>query len=286
MFRKIRMAASYLVLAVAVLASLFFASAQDDASVRPGYVDLPYVENGDYKQKVDVYLPANELDEPLPTILLLHGNGYTKWDMEPLADHFVKQGYAAVAVEFRNKFDEFPSDVFCALAWAHTYAEDYHFDSDRFVILGHSLGGFGAALVGVTDDASEFLTECPHDLPEDNWLRGVVLYAAGGIDSADEDMEEDFRAWVVEHLDAQMDANDPAFLLIHGTNDIRVNQRSSQSFARRLKESGVKVELIILDEVGHFFINPESEVGTLALTAVDPFLEALFEDEEAGPTTE
>ncbi len=240
--------------------------AQDGEELEPTFPDVRYVEDGDFKQKVDVYLPldAPADDELLPTIFLLHGSGYTKWDMEPLAAYFVEEGYAAVAIEYRNPFPEQGQDVFCALAWGHSKAETYGFDPERFIVLGHSLGGFGAALLGVTDDPVEYLEDCEHSLPEENWLAGVILYAAGGLDQ--------------EVITDQIDGGEPPFLLIHGENDRLVSPEQSEMFAEALMAVDVDVTLVLLPEVGHFFTNPASEPGQMAIEAVQLFLDTLWEN--------
>ncbi len=261
-----------IVILLALLMLTPISNAQD--KLLPTYPDIRYVDDGDYKQKVDIYLPT-DAEGPFSTVLLLHGNGYTKWDMEPLAAHFVNQGHAAVAVEFRNTLPEFPQDIFCALTWTHASAEIYEFDISRLVVLGHSLGGFGAALLGVTDEIAPFMENCPHPMPDENRLQGVILYAGAWLDpSAAETGEQ--AAMIEANLTSQIDGSEPPFLLLHGLNDTRVGVTSVQNFAADLETVGVEVTLVLMPEVGHFFINPQSAPGAAAIEYVDVFMEALF----------
>jgi acetyl esterase/lipase len=269
----------YLMLVGILIAIPFWTvSGQGDDEFEPTFPDVRYVEEGDYKHKVDVYLPE-DAETPYPTILLFHGNGYTKWDMEPLAQHFVEQGFAAVAVEYRNPMPDFIEDSFCALAWTHTNAETYDFDTDHVFVLGHSMGGFAATVLSIHDEPETFLENCAHTLPEEHRLAGVILYAAGGIDtSAIEDADE--RAERSALITDQVDGSEPPFLLVHGLNDRLVSSESSEHFASLLEEAEVPTTLVLLDETGHFFIDPTSEPGALAIAAVDEFLTAIFEVEE------
>ena len=261
-----------------VMTPLWKVQGQGDDEFEPTFPDVRYVEEGDYKHKVDIYLPEGA-ETPYPTILLFHGNGYTKWDMEPLAQYFVGQGFAAVAVEYRNPMPDFIEDSFCALAWTHTNAETYDFDTDRVFVLGHSMGGFAATVLGVNDEPEPFLKNCEHSLPDENRLAGVILYAAGGIDtSAIEDADE--RAERSALITDQIDGSEPPFLLIHGTIDRLVPPESSEHFAALLEDAGVPTTLVLLDEVGHFFTDPTSEPGALAIEAVDEFLTGIFAAEE------
>lgn len=257
-----RAALLFIVIAFAVL--IVPAYAQSDSRFPPTIPDVRYVEDGDFKQKVDIFLPE-EGEAPFPTLLLLHGNGYTKWDMQPLAEYFVMQGYAAISIEYRNPAAQFSQDVFCALAWTHANAATYGFDATRLVVLGHSMGGYGAALLGVADDVDEYMENCAHELPAEDRLLGVILYAGGGL----------------EMLLDQIDGSEPPFLLVHGEDDSRVRPSRSEDFAAVLQENGVETTLVLLPEVGHFFTDPESEPGGQAIEAVQLFLDELF-DLETG----
>lgn len=243
------------VVSLLLLSIVAVSNAQDRHE--PSFPDVAYGEA--YSQKVDVYLPE-EAEGLLPTILLLHGNGYTKWDMEPLAMYFVDLGYAAVTVEFRNRY--FVEDIFCALAWAHNDAEIYEFDVSRLVVLGHSMGGLGAILLGVTDDVEPWMQECSYTIPKTDRLQGVVLYAA---------------AFDEEAIVSQLDGTEPPFLVLHGLNDTRVRASHAEDFATVLEGAHVDVTLVLMPEVGHFFTNPQSEPGAIAIEHVEVFLEVLFD---------
>lgn len=258
---------------------------QSNPDIDPTYPDVFYVEDGDFKQRLDIYLPE-DAEPPYPTILLFHGNGYNKWDMKPLVVHFIDIGFATLAVEYRNPYPDYPEDVFCSLAWTHTVAEEYGFDTEQIVALGHSMGGFGATLLGVTDDTEDFMENCSHDLPDENRIQGIILYAAGGIDSSYPRIDDDPRQRTESLIDSQIDGSEPPFLILHGTIDTLVRAESSEHFAERLDSADVEYTLILLDEVGHFFINPESEGGAEAIIHVDEFLTDLFAAEESAQESE
>lgn len=253
--------------------------AQNTRRFPPTFADVAYVPDGDYKQKVDVFIPE-DADAPLPTILLLHGNGYTKWDMQPLAEYFVGQGYAAVAVEYRNPFPQLAEDAFCALAWTHAEAETYGFDAERVVILGHSMGGFAATIVSLADEPSVYLEDCPHELPSEDYLAGTILYAAGNIDARDERLRDEERISLETIITMQIDGSEAPFLLVHGEDDSRVRSTSSEHFAEDLEAQGVEVTLVLLPKAGHFFNDPLTEAGGQAIEAVQVFLDTLFAADE------
>jgi acetyl esterase/lipase len=67
-------------------------------------------------------------------------------------------------------------DAFCALAWVHTNADTYGFDTGRIVALGLVSGGNLAAMLGVVDDPPPYIEGCLHELPEENWIQGVATF--------------------------------------------------------------------------------------------------------------
>lgn len=247
-------------LIVCLLHPMVKTSGQD--KLKPTYPDIRYVEDGDYSQKVDIYLPETDDEAVLPAILLLHGSGYTKWDMEPLAAYFVEQGYAAIAVEYRSRREVFINDLFCALAWTHAEADTYGLDTTRLIVLGHSMGGYGAAALGIVDNTAPYMENCPHTLPETDRLQAVILYGAGADES----------------IISQIDGSEPPFLLVHGDKDTRVRPVLAESLAAALTNAEDDVTLVILPDVGHFFTNPTSEPGLLAIEAVATFLDHLEEE--------
>src|SRR5437016_611178 len=64
--------------------------------------DIAYVPDGDVSQKLDLYLPAQPADKPLPLIIWVHGGGWqggSKTNCPAAA--YVARGYVAASVEYR-----------------------------------------------------------------------------------------------------------------------------------------------------------------------------------------
>lgn len=160
-------------------------SIPEETSFLPDYQDIPYVPDGGTAQSLDIYLPPGS-DGPHPTVFMIHGYELDKRDdtMSTVARFATGQGYAAVSIEWR--FGEGSGqplsfqDAFCALAWVHTNAETYGFDTGRIVVFGHSTGALFAELIGLVDDENIFLENCPYQLPPYDRVQGVVTFASGG----------------------------------------------------------------------------------------------------------
>jgi len=235
---------------------------------------------------LDVYQPQIEGGR-LPTLVLIHGRESSKDQLAYFADYLARRGYAVVV--FNKGLGQYPSrerDSFCALAWIHASADTYGFDPERIVLVGFSLGGLLSAFLGTVDDTGKFLEGCPHALPEEDYLSGVVavagyfdytiLIGGGGeliptyFGPPEEKMEEILEASPVTWVDG----SEPPFLLVHGENDSVVDPEQSIEFAAQLSEARVDVELVMLPNLSHESITRSPKV----LSEVLDFLADLFSE--------
>jgi acetyl esterase/lipase len=232
--------------------------------------DVPYVADGDFKQKLDIYLPQSG-DRPFPTLFAIHGGYGDKGDLARLSGYLAERGYAVVSINYRGMpYDTYPAeiqDAFCALAWTHANADMHGFDAGRIVTVGHSAGGTSAAMLGVVDDPAPYLEGCPHALPEANWVRGVATFT-GIFDYVQAaKFSSRLREYIVEYLGGGpdeipetwakaspatwVDGSEPPFLLVHGAADTSIDPDESTRFATTLEDAGVNVELRIIGGASH-----------------------------------
>jgi acetyl esterase/lipase/putative intracellular protease/amidase len=252
--------------------------------------DVPYVADGDPKQRLDVYLPTSQ-NGPYPTLLVIHGGGGDKRDLAKLALRFVKLDYAVISINHRimpqNKYPAQVQDAFCALAWTHANADDYDFDPGRIVALGHSSGGTLAAMLGTVDDPNLYLEDCPYPLPEAHWVQGVVPFtgifdytsaaaSSSGLRSyinsylgAEEDADPDI--WAEASPMTWIDGSEAPFLLIHGAADENIDPDQSVDFADVLEQAGVDMELLLIPGADHGVIIRSEQ----SFEAVEDFLVTL-----------
>jgi acetyl esterase/lipase len=126
--------------------------------------DLPYLENGHARQKLDLYLPASPRG-PLPLIVWVHGGGWRSGSKDqclPLRQGFLERGYAIASVGYRLSGDAiFPAqieDCKGAIRWLRAHAHEHGLDPHRFGLWGSSAGGHLVALAGTSDGVKEFET--------------------------------------------------------------------------------------------------------------------------------
>ncbi len=251
------------------------------------FKDQAYLSDGLEEHLLDIYLPAGK-DGPFPTLLMIHGGNGKKEDLAYWGQTFVKKGFAAVSIDHRQWPDHsYPAhleDAFCALSWLHANAENYQFDTGNIFVMGHSAGGTLAAMLGVVKDPTPFTGNCPHNLPEKDWVQGVIPFT-GLFDygaAADESpalanyitellggsREEVPDIWLEASAASWINGSEPPFLLIHGEQDQSIPPAQSQAFAEILVNAGVDVKLLIIPGASHNQIKGSSQ----SIQSVEEFL--------------
>lgn len=263
---------------------------------------LPYNEDH-FRQKLDIYLPSIG-EKPYPTILAIHGGGFTSRSKElyqEIGPHYAQEGYALVAINYRlTPGDSYPAqveDAFCALAWLHANHEEYGFDPNRVVVMGGSAGGYLAAMLSTVDNPNIYLEDCPYDYPSGRALHaGVIYYGFYDFTNIEDfpDSEVDgpltmfwganYEEIPPERLEEMspikhIDGSEPPFILLHGTADDTIPSVMSERFAESLTQAGVDVELILLPDVGHAFeVKPlTGQEMALSLSKIEAFLNRVLE---------
>ena len=131
--------------------------------------NLVYRTVGGVDAKLDVYMPRAATG-PIPTLVYFFGGGWVTGSKERAVMRltpWLAKGWAVVNVDYRlAKTALAPAaveDARCALWWVFRNAKDYHFDSTRVVVAGHSAGGQLALMAGLAPTSAGFERGCaPH----------------------------------------------------------------------------------------------------------------------------
>lgn len=222
-------------------------------------------------QDVDVLLDLFEPDEDLtggtlPAVVLIHGGGFTAGSrnhpkMQLFGEEFAKQGYIAVAIDYRlrpqdpvlsgqfqNAFDAMMlpagwedgvraqmaalEETLRAIEWINEYAAANDFEIEGFALLGPSAGALTAInFAYALDDLGVTVPEI-----------GAVVGLWGGIGLA---------------TTAAITVDEAPIILIHGTDDTVVPFDASQQIADRAVAIGLPNELIANAGAGHSFSDNE-----------------------------
>lgn len=248
--------------------------------------DVQYGEAGGEKLLLDVYEPATNSGQPRPAIVLIHGGGWTSFDkgtMRGMGGVLARAGYVAFSVDYRlfhdseNRWPAQLDDVQRAVRWVRANAESYQVDGKEIGAFGHSAGGQLAALLGMEDtrDNSD-----PALARYSSRVQAVVDVSGPTDFTTDRDPDgdafltaflgagysKDPQAWRDASPAFHVAKHDAPFLIVHGTRDQNVPIAQSEELADRLKQAGVPVTLVKVDDV-HTFQTREARVhlalGTL-----------------------
>ena len=141
-------------------------------NVANGYRLVPnitYLRAGGVDLKLDVYQPRGAT-APTPTLIYMHGGGWTNGSKESSALTFLpylEMGWAVVNVEYRLADNAHApaavEDCRCALRWIYQNAAEYNFDLSAIVATGNSAGGHLALTTGLLPASAGLDRQCPGD---------------------------------------------------------------------------------------------------------------------------
>lgn len=240
--------------------------------------DITYATVGDRKLRLDLYLPAGA-DKPLPLVIWIHGGGWRGGSKEnpgrtlPL----LERGYAVASVEYRLSGEAiFPAaieDCKAAVSFLRLNSAKHNLDPDRFGVWGSSAGGHLVALLGTTNDVTDFDTHevckkapatvqavCDWFGPTD-FLR--MNDVPGRIDhDAPESPESRFIGGPIQQNEEKVakanpityvSKSDPPILIMHGEVDQAVPYNQSELLHAALQKAGVESTLYKVEKGDHGF---------------------------------
>ncbi|KUJ63575.1 esterase [Flavobacteriaceae bacterium CRH] len=98
-----------------------------------------------------------------PAVIMIHGGGWrsgNKNQMHTMAKEIASKGYSCFAIEYRlsleAKYPEGVLDVKNAIKFIKDNARKFNVDPNKIAVLGCSSGGQMAALIGTTNENSDF----------------------------------------------------------------------------------------------------------------------------------
>jgi len=222
--------------------------------------DLPYVEGGGPRQRLDVYAPRAGA-RAAPVLLQIHGGGWTignkRQQALPLMMHLARRGWICVAANYRLSpratFPDHLIDVKHALRWIRENIAEYGGDPDFVAITGGSAGGHLSALAALTGNLPEFQ---PGFEDADTSVQAAVpFYGAYDFTNSQDHamgaglvsfverlvlkkkLEDDRRAFERASPLHHISPDAPPFFVVHGTHDSLLAVDDARVFAARLRET-------------------------------------------------
>ena len=257
--------------------------------------NVTYLVADDFEAQLDVIAPT-EKDDPLPTLLYIHGGGWMGGNKEQVLLHFLpylEMGMAVVNVEYRlggvALAPAAVEDCRCALRWLIANAEEYGLDPARIVVSGHSAGGHLTLTTGMLSAAAGLDRRCPSESPEEgagradaylpempvaamiNWF-GITdvadlvegpnakTYAVAWMGGMSDWREVARRVSPLEYVRAGL----PPILTIHGDADDIVPYDHAVRLHEALEEAGVPHHLHTIEGGSHGGFSVDQNLGAFA----------------------
>jgi acetyl esterase/lipase len=237
-------------------------------SIRAGY-DFPYATTFNRSQRLDIYLPTTPKNgDPLPIVVAVVNRGFQGPDRHAAFKLFaplVESGdYAGVAIGSRwDKETIWPAQIHdckAAIRWLRANAGAFNLDPERIGVTGTYSGGHLAAMLGTSGNVESLegdLGEFPHVSSRvacvvDLFGQTDLLAMGGGHDSPKSPEARLVGGPIQENKEAArsaspityVSADDPPFMLIHGTKDQAVPFNQSERLHAVLLKVGVESVLI------------------------------------------
>lgn len=241
--------------------------------------NIAYVENGSRNQVLDLYLPEQPSEKPLPLVIWIHGGAWMGGSQaNPPVVYLAGKGFAVASIQHRFSSEAiWPAQAYdckAAIRFLRDNAAKYKFDPDRFGVGGDSSGGHLAAFVGTSGDVKELEGDLGHAGvssrvqavvdwfgPTDLTVMGQQAGPTSVIqhDSANSPESRLLGGPIQEKHDLARTANpltyidktDPPFLIMHGDNDQLVPLGQSIMLAKALIDAGVEVTIKTIPGAGH-----------------------------------
>ena len=224
---------------------------------------------------MDLIVPKNRIGHvPCPCIVWFCGGAFRVMDRAvwmPELMRFAKAGFVVASVEYRTGNEAiFPAplaDAKAAVRFLRAHAREYCIDPDRIVSAGESAGGAIACLLGVTGEDPALNQG---DWPDQSSRVAAVVdyYGLADMTISLEGFEGNdiVPPWMLEealgvrYTRAQAEAasailrvtpSAPPHLILQGLADTVVSPLQSRNYFEKLRENGVKAELLELEGAQH-----------------------------------
>ncbi len=228
--------------ALLLLSSLLLAAASRTSAEEIRIIrDVPYLA-AERSERLDLYLPPPNA-EPAPAAVWIHGRRGDKGEARgtEICRVLALAGFVCVSIN-HGPDPELKSNLLdCknAVRFLRHHAPEYHLDPNRIAVMGGSMGGFYALLVGFTAGRVELEPEVPYP-EESSRVRAVVdFYGPMGPPFLN---VTDFVA-----------PDGPPVLVLHGADDERVPIAQSEQLVSVLAAQGVEHEFVRVPAAGHAF---------------------------------
>lgn len=242
------------------------------------YRDVEFANAGGVSLRLDLFVPDGS--GPFPVVIGLHGGSWTSGTRDQnLSLLQVNRGYAVANIDYRLAPEwTYPAqiyDVKAAVRWLRANAATYRLNPNAIGVIGLSAGGHLAALLGTTAGVEELEGEALGNPGVSSRVQAVVDYfgptdllqlhdQALACEPGDPDDPTEPPSLLIgcpiqscpdktqkANPIRYVSADDPPFLILHGTSDCLVPWQQSQIFYDALKKQNLNAQLVLAPFAAH-----------------------------------
>jgi acetyl esterase/lipase len=240
-------------------------------------LDIAYATTENPRQRLDLYLPKTPGNQRLlPLVVFIHGGAFRAGDKRsgwPMIARLVTSGqYAGASIGYRLSGEvAWPAQIHdckAAVRWLRANAGKYRIDADRMGVIGTSAGGHLVAMLGTSGNVTELEGMLGDHREVSSRVACVVdefgptdfLALYGGHNMSPDTPEAQLIGGSLGGRPEAArsaspitfaSADDPTFLVIHGTKAPAVAFNQSERFTAALKKAGVDVTFVRVEGAGH-----------------------------------
>ena len=202
----------------------------------------------DPRQKLDVYVPRHALPDA-PVVVFFYGgswNSGAREDYNFVGEALASRGIVAVVADYRLypqvRYPLFLQDAARAVAWTKAHIREFSGNPQRLYLMGHSSGGYNAAMLALDGDLLAAAGMSPKDLR--GWIGLAGPYDFLPIENP---AVRPVFFWPNSPPQSQpinhVSRDAPPALLIAASADDLVNPtRNTGGLAHKLRAAGVPVQ--------------------------------------------
>lgn len=235
-------------------------------------------------QQGEWFLPAQ--GDRLPLVVLVHGGfwqpGYDRHLQDAVAASLATDGFAVWNIDYEPaRWPDTFVDAAAGLDHVALRGDATRLDIQRLAVVGHSAGGHLALWLasrdvlppGAPGGAPAVRVKVAIGQAPVADLVTAANEGVGGtavLDIMSGDPEEEPDHYAVGSPQALLPVPDVRFTLVHGDADDKVPLGQSTAYVEAARALGMKVDLRVLEGVGHFeHLDPDSSAVAAMRTALD-----------------
>ena len=215
--------------------------------------NVPYVHAGGPQQQLDLYIPTEGKNMPL--VVYMHGGGWEHGDKggDSLSFNYLQllwDGYAMASINYRLApaaiWPAQLQDCKAAIRWLKAHAHQYGYDPNRIAIIGESVGGHLAAILGTTSGSKTFDVGENLDSSSDVTCAVNLFGAVADFTTFDGPNFSFLGGSLKDRLDlarsasptSYVHADEPPMLVVHGTADHLVPYLQAELVVEAMDKAG------------------------------------------------